>query len=271
MPCDPPSDPDPPCVLAVDWSGALRGAERRIWVAEARAGELAALTGGLSREAAVAHVLAAGEVVAGFDFGFSFPAWFVRSLDCRDVGELWERVGRDGESWLAACEPPFWGRPGRWRPVRDADEPELRLSELDVSGRPTSTFQVGGAGSVGTGSLRGMPFLPVLRRAGFALWPWEDVGVRTALEIYPRALTGPVVKSSSVAREAYLAGDPRVPSALLEAALGSEDAFDAAVSALEMAARLPELLALRASADPVVRLEGAIWPPPPGGSGGNVP
>ena len=266
MPSGPPPGPDPPRVLAVDWSGARRGAERRIWVAEARAGELVALTGGLSREAAVAHVLAAGEVVAGFDFGFSLPAWFVRSLGCRDVADLWDRVERDGEAWLTACAPPFWGRPGRRRPDRGPEQPELRRSEQGVAARPKSVFQVGGAGSVGTGSLRGMPFLPVLRRAGFALWPWDDGAPRMALEIYPRMLTGPVVKSSAAAREAYLAGDPRVPPALLEAAVGSEDAFDAAVSALELAARLPELLALRAARDPVTRLEGAIWPPPPEGS-----
>ncbi len=250
-----------PRVFAVDWSGALKGAERRIWVAEARAGELVGLTGGLSRAAAVALVVEESEVVAGFDFGFSFPAWFVRSLGCRDVEGLWERVARDGESWLAACAPPLWGRPGRRRPTRGPVEPELRRCELRMSGRPKSVFQVGGAGSVGTGSLRGMPFLPVLRQAGFALWPWDDASTRMALEIYPRALTGPVVKSSAAAREAYLAADPRVPAALMEAAVGSEDAFDAAVSALEMAERLPELLALRAAVDPVERLEGAIWPP----------
>lgn len=252
--------------MAVDWSGAAHGASRRIWVAEASAGELVELTGGLDRAAAVAHVVAAGSVVAGFDFGFALPAWFVRSLGCEDVSSLWARVARDGEAWLAACEPPFWGRPGRRRPERGPGEPELRRTELDAPGRPKSIFQIGGAGSVGTGSLRGMPFLPAMRLAGFALWPWDDARVPMALEIYPRLLTGPVVKSSAAAREAYLAGDPRVPPALLAATVGSEDAFDAAVSALEMAARLPELLALQATVDPFARLEGAIWPPAPGGS-----
>ncbi len=112
---------------------------------------------------------------------------------------------------------------------------------------------------MGTGSIRGMPHLLELRRAGFALWPWDDARAPMALEIYPRAFTGPVVKSSADARRAHLAGDPRVPPALLATAIGTEDAFDAAVSALAMSARLPELLALRASLDPVVRLEGAIW------------
>ncbi len=233
-------------------------------MAEARQGELLSLTGGLDREAAVAHVVAlarSGPLVAGLDFAFSFPAWWVRELGCASADALWARVARDGEAWLAACAPPLWGRPGRPRPARDASRPELRATERDSPWRPKSAFQVGGAGTVGTGSLRGMPLLGGLRAAGFALWPWDDAGAATALEIHPRALTGAVVKSSRAAREARLAGDERLPPALRAAAAASEDAFDAAVSALVMAEHLPELLALRAARDPVTRLEGAIWRP----------
>lgn len=219
------------------------------------------LTGGLDRAQAIAHVVAAGDVVAGFDFAFSFPAWFVRAQGCADVEALWARVAREGEGWLAACDPPLWGRPGRGRPERGPDEPELRATEASLARRPKSAFQIGGAGAVGTGSIRGMPHLLALRHAGFALWPWDDARAPTALEIYPRALTGAVVKRSAEAREAYLAGDPRVPLVLRAAATASEDAFDAAVSALELSAHLPELLALRAATDPVIRLEGAIWRP----------
>ncbi|MCW3010915.1 MAG: hypothetical protein JWO90_1319, partial [Solirubrobacterales bacterium] len=93
-----------PRVMAVDWSGAARAAHKRTWVAEARAGELVALTGGLDRPGVVAHLLAAGPVVAGLDFAFSFPAWFVRELGSADVEALWDRVARDGEAWLATCD-----------------------------------------------------------------------------------------------------------------------------------------------------------------------
>jgi hypothetical protein len=234
-------------------------------VAEARPGELVSLTDGLDREGAIDHVIraaAAGPVVAGLDFAFSWPAWRVRELGCASAGELWARVAADGERWLAACEPPLWGRPGRRRPARGPDRPELRATERLGPGRPASAFQIGGAGSVGTGSVRGMPLLPRLRTAGFALWPWNDAGAATALEIYPRALTGPVVKSSAGARAAYLADDARIPAALLEVAAATEDAFDAAVSALVMAEHLPQLLTLRAAPDEQTRLEGAIWRPP---------
>lgn len=49
--------------------------------------------------------------------------------------------------------------------------------------------------------------------------------------------------------------------ALVERAAGSEDAFDAAVSVLEMAAHQWELRELRRSAEPDYAIEGRIWAP----------
>jgi hypothetical protein len=51
---------------------------------------------------------------------------------------------------------------------------------------------------------------------------------------------------------------PEQPRDLIERAAGSEDAFDAAVSALVMAARLKTLSSL---SDDVDRIEGKIWRP----------
>ncbi len=48
---------------------------------------------------------------------------------------------------------------------------------------------------------------------------------------------------------------------LIEPAAGSEDAFDAAFSALTMANHLDELARLRATSSPHVRLEGWVWAP----------
>jgi hypothetical protein len=57
------------------------------------------------------------------------------------------------------------------------------------------------------------------------------------VEIYPRALTGPLRKSSWTERHAYLRTRfPDQPTDLLERAAGSEDAFDAALSSLVMGA-----------------------------------
>jgi hypothetical protein len=51
---------------------------------------------------------------------------------------------------------------------------------------------------------------------------------------------------------------PEQPRDLIERAAGSEDAFDAAVSALVMAASLETLPSL---SDDVYRIEGKIWRP----------
>lgn len=102
-----------PRVIAVDWSGDKRNPRRKIWLAEAKGGRLERMIGGLNREEAVEHVIAAAtreSVVTGFDFAFSLPGWYVRELGCRSIGDLWMTVAREGEEWMARCEPPFWGR-----------------------------------------------------------------------------------------------------------------------------------------------------------------
>src|SRR5690606_34245345 len=138
------------------------------------------------------------------------------------------------ETWLADCVPPFWGRPGKTRP--ECEEP-LRQTEksLRVGGiAPKSVFQIGGAGAVGTGSLRGMPALHELVQQGFAIWPFMAAGRATVVEIYPRVLTGEVIKTNAVERATFLDRWPDLPSALRGIAAAGDDAFDAAVSALVM-------------------------------------
>jgi len=116
-------------------------------------------------------------------------------------------------------------------------------------------------GAVGTGSLRGMFLLRALHDAGCAVWPFDGPVLPLAVEIYPRLLSGPVVKSSSAARAAHLEHyGATIPPGLRERAATSEDAFDAAVSAVEMSRRIDELLALPVVVDPILRIEGAIWP-----------
>jgi hypothetical protein len=115
---------------------------------------------------------------------------------------------------------------------------------------------------VGTGSVRGMPHLRTLSEAGFDVWPFGPLGWPRVVEIYPRALTGPVNKSHWRARHDFLFERfSSQPSPLLERAAGSEDAFDAAVSALVMATRLGELSDLAPSSNATIRLEGEIWRP----------
>src|SRR4029079_3176450 len=125
-----------------------------------------------------------------------------------------------------------------------------------------SLFQVGGAGAVGTGSLRGMRELHHLRAAGFHVWPFDPPAMPLLVEIYPRTYTRGLVVSSASARQRYAAEhwdalDPRVRNAVLD----SDDAFDATITALAMEAYRDELLALPHVTHPQLRLEGAIWHP----------
>jgi hypothetical protein len=255
-------------VVAVDWSGAAKGSSTHIWLAHVVDGELVALRNGRSRQEVVDALVALrsrrpGGLVVGLDFSFSFPAWFVRAQSCATVGELWMTAEREGERWLHKCAPPFWGRPGRPRPALDA---HLRRAEQSISVAgisPKSVFQIGGAGAVGTGSIRGMPHLRQLRAAGFCIWPFDPPSPWTVLEIYPRLLTGPVHKSNHERRAEYLGAAPwSVASPFAASIVGSEDAFDAAISALAMHDRLADLAALPQTTDPLTLLEGDVWRPP---------
>lgn len=253
-------------VLAIDWSGARRPAGK-LWLAEAAGDGLTRLESFASREAAINAVLEYGRsgerVVAGFDFSFSLPQWFLDARGLVDAPHLWAVVRDEGEGWLSGCAPPFWGRPGKRRPSLPAHlrGTEARVGRL-ASIAPKSTFQIGGAGAVGTGSLRGMPHLLTLQGQGWSIWPFDAPGRRTVVEIYPRLLTGPVTKSRPEARERYLARSPwRWTAAHRKTATGSEDAFDAAVSALVMADHVsaPEAWPIGEAS---MTMEGAIWVPP---------
>jgi hypothetical protein len=237
-----------------------------MWLAEAGVpGQLVRLEAGRDRAAMTRHLLTLPtDTVFGLDFGFSFPAWFMDQLHVRSAPELWAHAADQGETWLTACQPPFWGRPGQRRPVFALSA--FRRCELAVPRRqgigPKSMFQVGGAGSVGTGSIRGMPLLHQLHQAGATIWPFVRNSGPIVVEIYPRLMTGPVRKSNPLARAQLL--EQRYPNLAWEharfAAL-SADAFDAAVSALVMVEHLAELQALPDEPDPRLRLEGRIWHP----------
>ena len=256
--------------VAVDWSGRATGAQEAIWIAAARDGELEFLENGRSREAAVDWVIDAArpdpDVVAGFDFCFSFPRWYCEQRGWRNGPAAWRGVsGRAGETLLAREAPPFWGRTTT-RPVFASEEPQLRTTE-DGPLRGKSIFQIGGAGAVGTGSLRGMPQLLRLQDAGFSIWPFDRSAVPpVAVELYPRRLYPPATglprlsKRSWSSRHAHLKQwFPRHPRPLLERAAGSEDAFDAAVCALVMSVHAEQLQALPAREDRA--LEGMVWDP----------
>lgn len=230
-------------VVAVDWSGALAGSERKIWLCQIEAGAVLRLENGRSREALVEDVIATARrvprLVVGLDFAFSVPRWFFEARELASAHELWALAAREGEAWLRGPVAPFWGRHGTKRPVMPA---EVRRTEI-VAGvragrRPSSVFKLVGADQVGAGSVRGMAALERLSAAGFAVWPFDAVrpGRPIAVEIWPRLLyRAPVVKSSREGRERYLADHVGgISAAMRTAAAESDDAFDALTAALAM-------------------------------------
>ncbi len=291
---------NPGRVIAIDWSGAMQGGHRKIWIAEAIDGVVVRLENGRTRGAVFDHLITLASIdphfVVGFDFAFGMPMWFARDRNISTIADLWRHVGAIGESWLASCDPPFWGKPGKLRP---ADTPHhLRCTDRAIASiggsQPKSVFQIGGAGAVGTGSLRGMPGLATLRDAGFSVWPFDPPAWPRVIEIYPRCFTGPVVKSDPHARDGWLATHasptPRLQGAALDAppeprlqgaslglahhlgipsfrpdierlARDSEDAFDAAISAAAMWKHRASLASLVPTTDPTLLLEGWIWDP----------
>ena len=245
-----------PRVVAVDWSGRSTGGEETIWLAEARGETLVRLEPGRTREQITDWLLEAASggspMIAGLDFAFSLPAWFARAHGCVTGPEVWELAATEGERWLAECPPPFWGRAGTRKP----SALETRRAS-DLAGAK-SPFQIAGAGAVGSGSIRGMPQLTRLRAGGFSVWPFDAAWLPLVVEIYPRAFTGPVVKSRAGARAAALAELPLCEEHR-RLAIGSEDAFDAAVSALAMQRRIGELCDLPPARHADAGIEGQIW------------
>ncbi len=251
-------------IIAVDWSGRDARAEEFIWIAGVRDGRLDFLENGRDRGQAIAWLMAQAaedpDLVVGLDFAFSFPAWYCKRRGWSSAIDAWSAIADgEGERLLAECPPPFWGRPGRGRPP-GAHEQWRRTERVDAPSAK-SVFQIGGSGAVGTGSIRGMGQLLRLHEAGFAVWPFTGSGLPIALEIYPRLMYGRSVRKSRW-RERHallLRRFADQPAELRERAAGSQDAFDAAVSALVMSQHAAQLSAL--ARDPAFALEGRVWAP----------
>lgn len=216
-----------PTAIAVDWSGAKK--PNGIWFAAVREGELVDSRPAATREEAIALVLDAhAPVVAGFDFSFSVPEWFARRLGCRTIEDVWAAAARHGERWLEPT-PPFWN-------TKCEIAADRRLRRCEARLGATSIFALVGPAQVGKGTVRGMPLLPALRDAGFAIWPFDAAGARTALEIYPRVLR------------------PHAPTA---GPFDNNDERDAVCSALVLWQHFDEISTLRATTD----IEGDVWTP----------
>ena len=303
-------------VVAVDWSGDKGpGQRKKIWAGVWTASTAkVTLESGRTRDELFAWLVEMARetprMVVGIDCCFSFPAWFLAEHGCATVFDFWKHVADgQGERWLAreceeiARDERFWGKPhkrpeqfcgaGLHRSMRSTDmenkitpkmlegDPERAAKVKGIT--PKSPFQIGGSGSVGTGSLRAMPFLLRMREAGFRVWPFESASFSgkkpgpLVVEMYTRLLTGAVKKSNPVSRREYLLAKKKMdaayaglysklPRGVMAKAMGSEDAFDALVCCMEMVRWRGEFAGLRETRDEVLRLEGITWWPGVGGS-----
>ncbi|HLM49039.1 MAG TPA: hypothetical protein VK279_00715 [Solirubrobacteraceae bacterium] len=204
-------------------------------------------------------------LVVGLDFAFSLPGWYLRERHLTSRG-LWSAMAAESltpsmsrlglSAWMNQPEPPFWTI-GKADPL--AGRQEFRQTELDVrapGSQPKSVFQLVGGGQVGRMSLYGMQALHRLALAGFRIWPFDAPGLPLVVEIFPRLLTGAVVKTSPSARAEYLTAFELSPE-LRERAATSDDAFDAAISAVVMSRAAAEFTAL--AEEPAYMREGKIW------------
>lgn len=294
-------------VVGVDWSGDKGSGQRRkiwagVWTASTAKSTQAhiQLESGRTRDELIAWLIELARetprMVVGFDFSFSYPAWFLAEHGITSAPEFWKHVANgEGERWLHedCADARFWGKAGKLRngkkPAEFCGEHAhrmLRRAETALKVRavmtdpiyaaritgiaPKSVFQIGGAGAVGTASLRGMPHLLHLQQAGFRIWPYDepDTAQPLVVEIYTRLMTGPVTKSSETARTKYLntkrKENPfftKLQRTILTKARASEDAFDALVTALVMAEYRREFAHLKQTTDEIFMMEGQTWIP----------
>jgi hypothetical protein len=262
-----------PRLMAVDWSGRNGPDQRQaIWLAEVVAGALVRLEGGRTRTELTELLIAEADrdpnLIVGFDFGFSLPAWYLEDRQLTPH-QLWALLADEALTpamrryglarWMNSPELPFWTTSEAHARLRPEQKFRRTDNDMRLPGvQAKSVFQLVGAGQVGRGSLYGMQALHRLAGAGFRIWPFDAPGLPLVVEIFPRVLTGPVRKSNPSERDRYLQAVP-IPPDLRRLAAAGEDAFDAAVSAVVMAASVGELRALPEA--PGYEVEGMIWRP----------
>jgi hypothetical protein len=293
-------------LIAIDWSGRIdaAGQRRHIWSA-IWTHNTVQLEAGRTRDEITDWLIDLSHetprMVVSIDCCFSFPGWFLAEHGCADMFAFWRKANSGlAEQWLdrecdeIARDERFWGAPhkrpeqfcgtGYRRMFRFADY-DNKIAQALPGGdaeraakmrgiTPKSPFQIGGSGSVGTGTLRAMTMLERLHDSGFRIWPLESSAIDAKrprplmVEMYTRLMTGAVAKSNPEARKKYLAAKRKTDAlyatlgrAVLAKAQGSEDAFDALVSVIEMASHAEEFGKLKATRNAELRLEGLTWRP----------
>lgn len=180
----------------------------------------------------LAQERAAGRrVLVGFDFPLGYPAGFAarvtgqarapgvwawlaqRSTDNARNATNRLAVGGQLNALFHPLQGPFWGRPkAQVIPhlpfTKDVDYAALGLSEKRVVESrlrgAKSTFQLMGAGSVGSQALTGLPMIHRLsRHPGTAVWPFDAIEAAPVVlaEVYPSILATAVASDPSPVKD----------------------------------------------------------------------
>lgn len=280
---EPPAEPAEWTVIGVKWSGAAksRDAARAIKIAVI-VDDVARIEEGHDREAATAFIDALGDnserALVGMDFGFGLPQWYMESEGYESALDVWAELagmetfyGRDTQWPRAFLGYPYWGPQIRRKPAIPHARGWYRGTERTV--RETtgvlgySVFQLSGAGSVGSQSVRGVGRLLELRELGWAVWPFDPPDAHTIVEVFPKAyrslVTGQELRSDPTAqRDALISAmdrDLHMEPDLLRVLEEDYAATDAMLAAWLLWRNDPDLPDL--TDDPVAMVEGQIWLP----------
>jgi hypothetical protein len=256
-------------VVAFDWSGAMKGYQEGIWMALVDEGQLRDLRNGFERDHVAEELIQLeqehGRLIVGFDFAFSFPAWFVREEGAESGPAFWPIAARRLSRWIEGDELQAPFHKGRWGDgpcAAFAGRPSKRLTDPPDA---DSCFHLQGPKQVGRGALRGFAVLASLRQAGFKVWPFDAANDSASLvvEIFPRSLyrSRRIAKGMWRSRLNYLTEHHADQNrAMLERAAGSGDSFDAAISALVMDLYKSQFNSLQIGREDH-QVEGVIWQP----------
>jgi hypothetical protein len=246
--------------VAVDWSGARDPAIQRRSIccclveAEGRALRVVELAGGLDRAATVAKLAALAAdpppTLVGLDFPFSYAEPFLDHLGVPDFPALLGRMRREAERlepFVDTTVGPWWQRWGddRLRTRRVVEQQAAtRRAESPLRALPAAggAFGFTGPRQVGKAAITGLAAIASLLEQAprIGVWPFQELAGRSMVlgEIWPRLAVGSVVKTDAAARARH-AADLRQRGIHLapeheQAAIASDDAFDALVSAVAM-------------------------------------